>query len=141
MMSPVAVATLMVGGFAAAHGKPPLVVLHGPTLASVCTGGCVASAAAQLAPGVLAMPLHSYEHAPGAQALALSTNTGASFGNFSARGTRGVGRWATTWGASGSLELLAASPNVRYANGCLLVCFCPSGSIRIRMDTTGLRLG
>ena len=96
------------------------VVLHSPTLASACTGGCVASAAAQLAPGVLAMPLHSYEHAPGEQALALSTDGGASFSNFSVRGTGGEARWASTWGATGSPELLAASPNIRYDNGILI---------------------
>jgi hypothetical protein len=107
----------LLAAVAASGGK---VVLHGPTLASACTGGCIAEAAAQLAPGVLAMPLHSFEHGPGAAALALSTNGGASFGNFSARGTGGAARWASTWGSLGAPELLAASRNVRYDNGILV---------------------
>ena len=80
----------MLDVFAAAgapHGGAGKVVLHGPTLVSACTGGCPIPSTEEFAPGVLAMPLHSYERTPGAQALALSTNGGASFSNFSAWGT------------------------------------------------------
>ena len=45
------------------------------------------------------MPLHSWEHTPGAQALAVSTDGGAVFGSLSARETGDTARWASTWGA------------------------------------------
>ena len=102
-----------------AAAVPPSLTLHPPKLASACTGGCAIASAAAFAPGVLAMPLHSFEHAPaaGMQALALSTNGGATFGGASA-GTAPA--HSSLWGAVDSPELLAAAPNVRYDNGLLV---------------------
>ena len=105
-----------------AAAAPPSLALHPPTLASACTAGCAIASAASFAPGVLAMPLHSIEHAPGMQALALSTNGGATFGAASA-GTAPAhaGHYAySLWGPADSPELLAAAPNVRYDNGDLV---------------------
>ena len=115
---------------AVAAAAPPQVMLHVPILAAACTGGCQIDAAEQFAPGVLAMPLHSYEHAPGAQALAVSADGGAVFAGASARGTgsstydpahRSWSAANAIWGGRDSMELLAAGPNVRYDNGLLVL--------------------
>eukprot|EP01047_Picozoa_sp_COSAG01_P016780 COSAG01_NODE_869_length_13031_cov_28.329467_7_plen_490_part_00 len=120
LRAPPLLSALSLAESSASSSAPPHITLRRPVLVSACTGGCVLPAATQLAPGVLAMPLHSWEHTPGAQALAVSTDGGAVFSSLNARGTGGAARWTSIWGASGSPELLAAFPNVRYDNGILV---------------------